>query len=883
MIQRHISGSSINTGMEYNEVCPGDEVEDLYELLKDVQAKYPTVKAVACGAILSNYQRHRLEHVCGRLGLTVLSYLWQKERKELLEEMILEHNMDIMLVKVAGAGLQPRKHLGKRLKDLYPQLLKLHKKYGLDLCGEGGEYESLVLDAPYFRKRIEIVATKIIEDPEDPDVGNLFVLDHRVVDKEIPNATVAEAEAATPAYPRFESAHQQLNKALALSSSSSSSSSSAVPSSVDNLHQPRTSLLLARKPVKIHWKEDGFGHTELITAMGTAAGGEAESSLSAVYRAQLTEVMNRLVHTLTVIHGLRQEDIAFVHLYLQDMTMFAVANEVYCQYFQRYPPSRSCVQLALPTGGSVVAVEACILRHSYNAMLHRAESVSSSSSASSSSALQPGHNTRREVLHVQSMSQWAPLCIGPYCQANILQDFFLFVAGQIPLQPGTMTLRPHTAPARPGEGGGGVHRLSREDLLLDMTLSLRHVHRVLSVLQSDLHHLLSVIVYVNTAYSVVEGEEEEGEGEGEGGQPSSSSTKGTGGGGVSSLWTSGRVLMERLCRQNAFVGDSGVAIADAIQQHATEGNAAEDEEGEEYAEDFDAYDVDQDDQEEAEERHRKAQASAHAVLPPIIFVGVPGLPRNASCEIEVIAAKTDRVRVTGWKQVHVTEREPMTTTAADGRGATVVVNASNDVDSWPIWSSDASSVATSRRVGGEDEAEAPVPLVGQALVKTYPGTVCSGVVDVLVPCASTANENTVDVARMLAVGVSTLQRTLREDAAMRPNRLLYVKVLYDPAVVGSLVTPDMVCQWWKDAWLQCAAVAASSSAASSSSAATTAAASSLLPVASTMALPVSFLQPSTTITTPHTVALHVLFFAADAHQLETESWIKLASNHCQGS
>eukprot|EP01033_Poteriospumella_lacustris_P016670 gene16670-11929_t len=644
MIQRHISGSSINTGMEYNEVCPGDEVEDLYELLKDVQAKYPTVKAVACGAILSNYQRHRLEHVCGRLGLTVLSYLWQKERKELLEEMILEHNMDIMLVKVAGAGLQPRKHLGKRLKDLYPQLLKLHKKYGLDLCGEGGEYESLVLDAPYFRKRIEIVATKIIEDPEDPDVGNLFVLDHRVVDKEIPNATVAEAEAATPAYPRFESAHQQLNKALALSSSSSSSSSSAVPSSVDNLHQPRTSLLLARKPVKIHWKEDGFGHTELITAMGTAAGGEAESSLSAVYRAQLTEVMNRLVHTLTVIHGLRQEDIAFVHLYLQDMTMFAVANEVYY----------------------------------------------------------------------------------------------------------------------------------------------------------------------------------------------------------------------------------------AIQQHATEGNAAEDEEGEEYAEDFDAYDIDQDDQEEAEERHRKAQASAHAVLPPIVFVGVPGLPRNASCEIEVIAAKTDRVRATGWKQVHVTEREPITTTAADGRGATVVVNANNDVDSWPIWSSDASSVSASRRVGGEDEADATVPLVGQALVKTYPGTVCSGVVDVLVPCASTASENTVDVARMLAVGVSTLQRTLREDAAMRPNRLLYVKVLYDPAVVGSLVTPDMVCHWWKDAWLDCAAVAASSSASSS-------AATSLLPVASTMALPVSFLQPSTTTTTPHTVALHVLFFAADAHQLETESWIKLASNHCQGS
>jgi diphthine-ammonia ligase len=38
----------------------------------------------------------------------------------------------------------------------------------------------------------------------------------------------------------------------------------------------------------------------------------------------------------------------------------------------------------------------------------------------------------REVLHVQCMSEWAPMCIGPYSQANIVKDSIIFVAGNAP-------------------------------------------------------------------------------------------------------------------------------------------------------------------------------------------------------------------------------------------------------------------------------------------------------------------------------------------------------------------------------------------------------------------------------------------------------------------
>ena len=43
------------------------------------------------------------------------------------------------------------------------------------------------------------------------------------------------------------------------------------------------------------------------------------------------------------------------------------------------------------------------------------------------------------VLHVQSISDWAPACIGPYAQAVAARGL-LHMAGQIPLEPGSMQI-----------------------------------------------------------------------------------------------------------------------------------------------------------------------------------------------------------------------------------------------------------------------------------------------------------------------------------------------------------------------------------------------------------------------------------------------------------
>ena len=66
----------------------GDEVEDLHSLLAFIKQQLPEVQAVASGAIASDYQRTRVERVCGRLGLVSLAYLWQQPQAPLLQRMV---------------------------------------------------------------------------------------------------------------------------------------------------------------------------------------------------------------------------------------------------------------------------------------------------------------------------------------------------------------------------------------------------------------------------------------------------------------------------------------------------------------------------------------------------------------------------------------------------------------------------------------------------------------------------------------------------------------------------------------------------------------------------------------------------------------------------
>jgi uncharacterized protein (TIGR00290 family) len=65
-----------------------------------------------------------------------------------------------VITSVAAEGFD-EKWLGRKIDEkCVEDLAKLHEKFGINVCGEGGEYESLVLDAPFFDKRIELVETQ---------------------------------------------------------------------------------------------------------------------------------------------------------------------------------------------------------------------------------------------------------------------------------------------------------------------------------------------------------------------------------------------------------------------------------------------------------------------------------------------------------------------------------------------------------------------------------------------------------------------------------------------------------------------------------------------------------------------------------------------------
>lgn len=130
------------------------ELEDLRRTLRGIG-----VDGVVSGAVASNYQKSRIERICKELGLASVTPLWGREPVELLREMI-DSGFEVIITSVAAHGFDGS-WLGRKIdKECIGDLIKLQKRFGVNICGEGGEYETLVLDAPFFDKRIEVLEAR---------------------------------------------------------------------------------------------------------------------------------------------------------------------------------------------------------------------------------------------------------------------------------------------------------------------------------------------------------------------------------------------------------------------------------------------------------------------------------------------------------------------------------------------------------------------------------------------------------------------------------------------------------------------------------------------------------------------------------------------------
>lgn len=126
------------------------EVQDLQDILKDLP-----IDGVISGAIASEYQRTRIERVCDRLGIKSFTPLWHKKPELLLRDQ-LHAGFQSIIVGVFANGFDET-WLGTSItEETIQKLLDLRNRFGINVAGEGGEFETLALDGPIFKKKLVI-------------------------------------------------------------------------------------------------------------------------------------------------------------------------------------------------------------------------------------------------------------------------------------------------------------------------------------------------------------------------------------------------------------------------------------------------------------------------------------------------------------------------------------------------------------------------------------------------------------------------------------------------------------------------------------------------------------------------------------------------------
>ncbi|KAF3399633.1 Diphthine--ammonia ligase [Talaromyces pinophilus] len=435
-----------------------DETESLIPLLSRIKRDLPHANAVSAGAILSTYQRTRIENVAGRLGLVPLAFLWMfpflppslsleggagRGGGGLLEDMA-SAKCDARIIKVASGGLDddilwenvasPRTQ--RRLERVMRPYVDDAQTLKGAILGEGGEYETLALDGPGFLWKKKIVVEE--SDREvcrvDSGVSHVRVLKARCVEKESESTAVTPEDVRRPA--QFDERFWQVLNGL------QEQNFVSVGEDVGQTSSPESSST-------INISSTSLGNLYTISNItAPEAGPTADAQMRAI-----TENLQSLLQNINTQSTISTNDIVFTTVLLRSMADFAPMNAIYVSLFTKpNPPARVTVACGdrLPDGVQVMISAVIDLRP----------------------------RKKREGLHVQSRSYWAPANIGPYSQAITVpyspqqegsKGGLVYIAGQIPLDPASMEI--------PGGIDMGDEKWL-QNFSLHATLSLQHLWRI---------------------------------------------------------------------------------------------------------------------------------------------------------------------------------------------------------------------------------------------------------------------------------------------------------------------------------------------------------------------------------------------------------------------
>ncbi|KAH9825386.1 ATPase (PP-loop superfamily) [Teratosphaeria destructans] len=439
LYRQAIAGSAVDTHKSYGSVrafssSSPDETEDLVPLLTKVKAAHPDINAVSTGAILSDYQRTRVESVAVRLGLTPLSYLWQWPTTSGSETSLLQSmaavGQDSRIVKVASGGMD-ESFLWQNVADprTISRLEKAANRFGSEfdgaVLGEGGEYETLAISGPSPLWKGQIVVDEHHRTIVHGEAGSASIRlsKARCLPQESATEQVEHLEIPPMLAPEFQKVVSAVQATVAdalhlYSTSTTGQVSSPLPT--NSCNKASTTA------------------TQVSRSLYTGCVAEGPSAAS-----QMRSIMDELTGHLQA----QFERIVYISIVLRSMEDFAAVNSVYGSYFtEPNPPARVTIACSDVLADGCDVILGCTVQQ-----CSRAED-----------------NATRRGLHVQSLSYWAPANIGPYSQAVATpmengEGDVVYVAGQIPLVPASMTL---------------VSASDQDHFALQAALALQHLHRI---------------------------------------------------------------------------------------------------------------------------------------------------------------------------------------------------------------------------------------------------------------------------------------------------------------------------------------------------------------------------------------------------------------------
>jgi uncharacterized protein (TIGR00290 family) len=115
------------------------------------------IKGMVFGDIFVQEHKDWVERVCGELGIEAIEPLWNKNSEDVFNGFVAA-GFDAIVVS-ARDELVDKEWVGRRLDQDFKNYLKARN---IDVCGENGEYHTLVVNGPLFKRGIEITQTKVI-------------------------------------------------------------------------------------------------------------------------------------------------------------------------------------------------------------------------------------------------------------------------------------------------------------------------------------------------------------------------------------------------------------------------------------------------------------------------------------------------------------------------------------------------------------------------------------------------------------------------------------------------------------------------------------------------------------------------------------------------